>query len=108
VALERMGAALAALSTALASGDVAAVLTAERPLADAVRQLPGRGLTLTPEERSRLRDLIAGAARALHRCRQLGEAAREMAAAGIAAHHGYGRSGALVTTSPRTTVDSRS
>jgi len=103
-----MRAALAALSTALASGDVVAVLTAERPLADAVRQLPGRGAPLTPEQRSRLRILVDDAVRTLHRCRQLGESAREMAAAGLAAHHGYGRHGALVAASPRTTINSRS
>jgi hypothetical protein len=103
-----MGAALAALSTALASGDVAAVLTAERPLADAVRQLAGRGLTLTSDERSRLRVLVDDAVRTLYRCQQLGQAARDLAAAGIAAHHGYGRRGALVAASLRTTIDSRS
>jgi hypothetical protein len=103
-----MGAALAALSTALASGDVAAVLAAERPLADAVRQLPGRGITLTPDQQSRLRIFVDDAVRALYRCQKLGEAAREMAAAGLAAHHGYGRRGALVTASLRTTIDSRS
>jgi hypothetical protein len=103
-----MGAALAALSTALASGDVAAVLAAERPLADAVRQLPGRGITLTPDQQSRLRIFVDDAVRALYRCQKLGEAAREMAAAGLAAHQGYGRRGALVTASPRTTIDSRS
>jgi hypothetical protein len=103
-----MDAALGALSTALASGDVAAVLAAERPLADAVRQLPGRGFTLTPEQQSRLRVLVDDTVRALQRCRQLGETARDMAAAGLAAHHGYGRRGALVAASPRTTIDSRS
>jgi hypothetical protein len=87
---------------------VAAVLAAERPLADAVRQLPGRGVTLTPDEQSRLRIFVDDAVRALYRCQKLGEAAREMAAAGLAAHHGYGRRGALVTASPRTTIDSRS
>jgi uncharacterized membrane protein len=107
-ALERMSGALAALSTALASGDVAAVLTAERPLADAVRQLPGRGVKLSPEERSSLRVLVDDAVRTLHRCERLGQAARGMAAAGLDAHHGYGRKGALVTTPPRTTVNSRS
>jgi hypothetical protein len=55
-----------------------------------------------------LRIFVDDAVRALYRCQKLGEAAREMAAAGLAAHHGYGRRGALVTASPRTTFDSRS
>jgi hypothetical protein len=103
-----MGEALSALSAALASGNPGAVLAAERPLAEAVRQLPGRGVVLSSRERFRLRALVADAGRALHRCRQLGEAARDLAAAGVIAHHGYGRSGSLVAASPRTTINSRS
>jgi hypothetical protein len=103
-----MSGALTALSTALAAGEVTAVLAAERPLADAVRHLPSRRAILPPEDRARLRSLLGEALRALQRCRQLGETAREVAAAGLIAHHGYGRSGALVSAPTRTTIDSRS
>jgi hypothetical protein len=87
---------------------VTAVLAAERPLADAVRQLPRRGVTLDPGQQRQLRALVGDAIRTLYRCQQLGQAARDMAAAGLAAHHGYGRRGALVAASPRATIDSRS
>jgi len=87
---------------------VTAVLTAERPLADAVRQLPGPGVTLARQDTLQLRGLMDDAIRALHRCRLLGESARELAAAGLASHQGYGRRGALVALSPRATIDSRS
>jgi len=100
--------ALDGLALALASGNLQTVLAAEYPLAEAVRHLPRRGASIDAADRAQLRPLIEDAFRILSRCRQLGEAARDVVAAALPALQGYGRTGAMVAPRLRTTIDSRS
>jgi hypothetical protein len=105
--VERLRLALDQLASALASGDPAAVLACELPMADALRATRSAMRRLTPTEAGDIRRLIAEAREALDRCRRLGETIVVLATATANAPHGYGRRGVPLDVTARATVSSR-
>ncbi len=105
--VERLRLALDQLATALASGDPAAVLACELPLADALRATRGAIRHVTKTEAADVRRLLTEARAAVERCRRLGETVVVLATATANAPNGYGRRGVPLGVNPRATLSSR-
>lgn len=79
-ALTHLNAALTELATALASGDMAGVLSAEAPIAAALERMATAAPTPT-EDRARLAETVQRTRLTLVRCQALGASIAELAEA---------------------------
>ncbi len=105
--VERLRLALDELATALASGDPAAVLACELPLADALRATRSAMRHVAETDAGDVRRLVAEARASIDRCRLLGDTIVVLATATANAPNGYGRSGVPIGVTTRATVSSR-